>query len=99
MRSFEVPGMRPAAFVGAMRSKLVNRQLDRYVVISLDGDSLVVEMRWMGTTRFDFTVSPMDDGFRAELVGQRVAPIHAAFSDRFDHYFIDALGKVGAKVI
>jgi hypothetical protein len=99
MRSFEVPAKTPTAFVEEMRSALVAKQYDRYVALDLAGDSLVVELRWMGTTRFDFRVAPVGEGFRAEFVGQRVAPLHGAFSDRFEVYFEKALAKVGAKTI
>jgi len=99
MRSFEVPGTTPTAFVEEMRSGLAAKQYDRYVNLDLDGDSLVVELRWMGTSRFDFSVVEAGDGFRAEFVGQRVAPLHGAFSDRFEVYFEKALARVGAKAI
>ena len=99
MRSFEVPTMRPNDFVEAMRSKLAAKEFDRYVTLDLGGDGLTVELRWMGTTRFDYRVSAVDEGFRAELVGQRVAPLHRAFADRFESYFEEALAKVGARVV
>jgi len=99
MRSFEVPAMPPTAFVETMRSKLAAKEFDRYVTLDLRGDSLIVELRWMGTTRLDYRVQPQGDGFRAELVGQRVAPLHTAFTDRFEHYFEDALAKAGARTV
>lgn len=99
MRSFEVPGTTPSAFVEEMRSALVAKEYDRYVVLDLDGDSLIVELRWMGTTRFDFRIRPAGEGFRAEFVGQRVAMLHSAFSDRFEIYFDKALAKVGARTV
>ena len=99
MRSFKVPRIGPDEFVDVMRRKLAAKEFDRYVILDLNGDSLVVELRWMGTTRFDYRIEPTDDGFCAELVGQRVATLHAAFSDRFEGYFEDALSKVGATAI
>ncbi|MEX1310529.1 MAG: hypothetical protein AB1Z65_08940 [Candidatus Sulfomarinibacteraceae bacterium] len=99
MKSFEVPGTSPSAFVEEMRSALAARQYDRYVSLDLDGDSLVVEFRWMGASRFDFRVVPAGEGFRAEFVGQRIAPLHNAFSDRFEVTFEKALARVGARAI
>ena len=99
MRSFEVPDTTPTAFVEEMRSSLAAKQYDRYVDLDLDGDSLVVELRWMGTTEFRFRIRPSGDGFRADFVDQRVAPLHGAFSDRFEVYFEKALAGVGAKAI
>jgi len=90
--------MSPVEFVAAIRAKLAARDFDRYVSVSLDGDRLGVELRWMGTTRFDYRTSPLGDGFRAELVDQRVAALHAPFAARFEGYFEEALTKVGARV-
>lgn len=90
--------MSPVEFVAAIRAKLAARNFDRYVSVSLDGDRLGVKLRWMGTTRFDYRTSPLGDGFRAELIDQRVSPFHAPFSGRFEGYFEEALANVGAKV-
>jgi len=98
MRSFEVSGMGPAEFVEKIESELVARAYDRYVSIHLNGIDLTVELRWMGTTRFSYRIAPKDKGFRAKLTRQRVAPLHAAFGDRFERYFEEALTKVGAKL-
>ncbi len=90
--------MEPAEFVGAIRAKLAARDFDRYVSISLDGDRLGVELKWMGTTRFGYRIETAGEGFRAELVSQKVSPFHAPFTDRFEGYFDEALAKVGAHV-
>ncbi len=99
MRSFEVSGMSPSEFVSKIVSELNAREYDRYVSVSLRGDDLAVVLSYMGTTRFDYRILPVDDGFRAELTGQRVAPLHAVFSDRFESYFEKALAKVGATTL
>jgi len=99
MRSFEVPGTTPNAFIEEMRFALAAKQYDRYVDLDLEGENLVVELRWMGTTEFTFRIRPARDGFRAEFVDQRVAPFHRAFSDRFESYFDNVLAKVGAKSV
>jgi len=98
MRSFDVPAMKPAEFAAAIRVKLAAREFDRYVSIGLEDDRLAVELRWMGTTRFDYLIMTEGEGFRAELVGQRFSPFHAVFRDRFEGYFEEALAKVGARV-
>ncbi len=98
MRSFEVDHLSPSRFVEAIQGQLAARGYDRYVSVDLSGDRLGVELKWMGTTRFGYRVSPGESGFRADLVDQRVSRFHAAFSDRFEGYFEEALEKVGAKV-
>jgi hypothetical protein len=90
--------MKPEEFVVAIRARLAAREFDRYVSISLDGDRLDVELRWMGATRFEYRIETAGEGFRAELVSQRVSPFHAPFAERFEGYFDEALAKVGATV-
>jgi hypothetical protein len=96
MQSFEVPHLTPQAFVEAIRSELASRDYDRHLRVVLVGDRLTVELKWVGTTRFDYRVEPLAGGFRAELVSQRISPFHAAFASRFDDYFEKALAAVGA---
>ena len=91
--------MGSAQFVEKIKSQLATREYDRYVSIHLNGADLTVELRWLGTTRFDYRISPLGEGFRAELVRQRVAPLHTTFGGRFETYFEEALAKVGARVV
>ena len=98
MRSFEVDRLNPSMFVERINGELATRTYDRFVSIHLKGDDLTVEIRWMGTTRFDYRVEVEGDGFRAELLDQKVSPFHAPFASRFEGYFEEALAKVGAKV-
>ena len=91
--------MQPAEFVATVRGGLAERGYDRHLTISLDDDRLTIEFRWMGATRFEYRIDERDSGFRADLVGQRIAPLHAAFSDRFEHYFEQALAELGAKTV
>ncbi len=91
--------MQPIEFVEAIREKLADRDYDRYVSIDLVNDRLSVQLKWMGTTRFNYRIDPEGEGFRAELVSQKVSPFHAPFADRFEGTFEEALTKVGARVI
>jgi hypothetical protein len=99
MRSFEVSGMSPTDFVSEIANEIDAREFDRYVSVTLQGENLAVVLSYMGTTRFDYRIHLVGDGFRAELTGQSVAPLHAAFSNRFEDYFEKALAKVGATTI
>lgn len=96
MQAFDVPNLTPDEFMAAIHRELAARDYDRYLDLELDGDRLVVELRWMGTTRFNYRLNPTGEGFRAELVSRKVSPFHAAFASRFDEYFERALSKVGA---
>ncbi len=89
--------MTPGAFVTKVRGGLAERGYDRQVGVSLAGDRLTVEFRWMGTSRFLYRVTETGDGFRADLADQAVAPLHAPFADRFESYFNRALEELGAR--
>jgi len=99
MHSFDLSSTPPTEFVAEVRDGLAQRGYDRHVTVSLDRDRLTIEFRWMGTTRFEYRIDKRETGFRAEFVGQRISPLHAAFSDRFEHYFEQALHELGAKVV
>jgi len=88
--------MSRSEFVSRIVSEINAREFDRYLSVSLRGEDLVVVLSYMGTTKFDYRIHPVGDGFRAELTGQSVAPLHAVFSDRFEDYFEKALAKAGA---
>ena len=97
MKSFDVSHMTPTEFVASIRDELAERDYARYLALELDGARLNIELRWMGTTRFEYRVEPVGEGFRAELRTQKISPFHVVFADRFDEYFAKALAKVGAK--
>lgn len=88
--------MQPAEFITTVRDGLAARGYDRHLTVALDDDRLTIEFRWLGTTRFEYRLDERPRGFRAELVGQRIAPLHTGFSDRFDRYFAQALAELGA---
>jgi hypothetical protein len=98
MQSFEMPATTPSDFVARVRAELAKRGYDRNLAVRLEGDRLTVAFRWMGTTSFDYQVVETTDGFRADLVSQRISPFHAAFTDRFERYFKQALTELGATI-
>lgn len=99
MRSFEMPSTTPSEFVRRVRAGLAERGYDRHLAVSLDGDRLTVTFRWMGTTSFGYRITESGGGFRAELASQRISPLHAAFTDRFEQSFEQALDKLGATIV
>ena len=96
MRSFEMPTMQPAEFVARVRGELAERGYDRHLAVNLDGSRLTIEFRWMGTSRFDYRIETREQGFRADLVSERISPLHSAFTHRFEHYFEQALSELDA---
>jgi hypothetical protein len=99
MRSFEMSSIKPSELVRKVRAGLAERGYDRNLSVSLDGDRLTVTFHWMGTTSFDYRITESGDGFRADLMSRRISPLHAAFTDRLEHYFEQALDELGAKIV
>jgi hypothetical protein len=98
MKAFESLRMSPSEFVDAIRGELGRRGVSRYLDIRDDGDRMVLELRWMGTSRFIYRVEPLGEGFRAQLESQRISPLHAPFAGRFDDDLDRALARVGARL-
>jgi hypothetical protein len=98
MKAFQAPGLSPQEFVDGIRGELARLGVARYLEIRQDGDRLVLELRWMGTSRFVYRVEPEGDGFHARLDSQRISPIHAPFAGRFDDDLERALAAVGARL-
>jgi len=99
VKSFAVDRGTPAEFIDRVRRELADRDLNQYV--SLDGNEsvLVVTFHWMGSTELRYRLEPRGEGFRADLSGERVSPLHAAFRQSFDDRFDQVLAKVGATTI
>ncbi len=99
MQSFEFQSTTPIDFVDRVRAGLAARGYDRNLAITLESDRLIVRFCWLGASSFEYRVTESGDGFRADLVGQRVAPLHAPFADRFEGYFNQALEELGATAV
>jgi len=97
MRAFEVNDGTPEDFVERVAMALVERGLDDYVSLSLEGPELAARFRWMGTTELRYRLAANEGGFRADLIGERVSPLHAPFRGRFEERFDQVLKQVGAR--
>ena len=87
----------PLQFVERVRRELEQRGLGDHVSLWLEGNELVVQFRWMGTTVLRYRWHEAGGRLRAELVEERVSPFHGAFRQTFEDRFEQVLGKVGAK--
>lgn len=94
-----VPDGSPVDFVERVSELLAKRGLDKYVSLRLDGPGLVVRFRWMGATELHYRLAPGQRGFRADLVSERISPLHAPFRQRFEERFGEVLERVGAEAI
>ena len=99
MRAFAVSAGTPNEFVERVSRELDERGLGRYVDLHVDGSDLEVRFRWMGTSVLRYRLQTVDGGFRADLVGERMSPLHGGFRHAFEERFDQVLGKVGAKTV
>ena len=99
MHSFEVTEKTPEDFVAGVNRSLEEHGLASYVSVVVDGEDIVARIQWMGTTELRFRTRPNDEGFRADLQRQQVAPLHGAFQQSFEERFENVLAKVGAKLV
>jgi hypothetical protein len=99
VRAFEFEGGSAGEFVTRVRDALAERGLGEYVDVSLDGVELVVGFRWMGSSELRYRLSEYEQGFRAELAGERMSPFHAPFRQKFEDQFETVVGSVGARVV
>ena len=98
MRSFEVPGIDPDAFVARVRAELAGTELSRVVRIEHRGGELVVRFTRLGTSELRYDLVEGEEGFRARLSGERIALMHIPFRDAFDRNFEALISRVGGRV-
>jgi len=97
VRAFKVSEGTPGEFVERVSEALAERGLDQYVSLRLEGLNLVARFRWMGTTELRYRLNPGQNGFHADLVSERISPLHTPFRQRFEERFDQVLEHVGAQ--
>lgn len=98
MRSFEVPDVGPDEFIERVHTALAGRELERMVSLDHRGAELVVRFSRLGTSELRYALEEMGDGFRAELIHEQVALLHAAFRRTFEEHFEGVIARVGGRV-
>jgi hypothetical protein len=99
VKAFEFDGGTVTEFVGRVRALLLERGLADHVKLRSEGNELVVEFRWMGSSELRYRISGGPTGFRADLDGQRISPFHSPFRSQFEDRFEKVVDAVGARVV
>ena len=99
MRAFEFSDGSLAEFMEKARGALSQSGLAENVRLRRDGDDLVVDFSWMGTSELRYRLTQNEVGFRAEPSGQKISPFHLPFRQQFEDRFEKVVGAVGARVV
>jgi hypothetical protein len=97
IHAFEVVGMTPERFLEAVRGALARADLPARVDARLEGEQMVVRLSRLGTTVLRYDLVRSDGGFRADMVSERVAPLHAPFRAGYRDAMAHLLREVGAR--
>ncbi len=99
VKAFEFEDGSVEAFMARVRSKLSQKGYEDFVRMRYERGELVVVFQWMGSSELRYRISENDTGFRADLSGERMSPLHGAFRQAFEERFEKVVGSVGAKVV
>ena len=99
MKAFEFEGGSVEAGSERGRSERAEKGYENFVRMRRQGDELVVVFQWMGSSELRYRISENDTGFRAELSGERMSPLHGAFRQAFEERFDKVVGRVGARMV
>jgi hypothetical protein len=99
MRAFEFNDASLAEFIEKARGALSASGLAEHVRLRRDGDELVVDFSWMGTSELRYRLTLKEGGFRAEPSGEKISPFHLPFRQQFEDRFEKVVGAVGARVV
>jgi hypothetical protein len=99
VKAFEFNGGSVDAFITRVKDTLSRKGYEDFVRMRLEGGELVVVFQWMGSSELRYRISETDTGFRADLSGERMSPLHGAFRQAFEDRFDKVVGSVGANVV
>jgi hypothetical protein len=99
VQAFEFEGGSVDAFIARVRNKLSEKGYEDFVRMRHEGAELVIVFQWMGSSELRYRISENDTGFRADLAGERMSPLHGAFRQAFEERLDKVLGSVGARVV
>ncbi len=99
VRAFEFDGGSVEAFIARVMGEISAKGYEDFVRMRYDGGELVVVFRWMGSSELRYRISEHDTGFRADLSGERMSPLHGAFRQAFEERFDKVVGSVGARMV
>ncbi|MEY3901617.1 MAG: hypothetical protein RL189_923 [Pseudomonadota bacterium] len=97
MKSFESPTGTVAEFVKRVEASLQGRDLGEITKFALNGLELKVIFSKLGTTELKYKIENRSEGFRAELVSEKVALTHRPLKADITARLARVMEREGAK--
>ena len=98
MKSFSVTNTNAKAFVEKVNQQLSGRELGKIVSIAHSGNEITIRFSKLGTTELSYKLSGGEDGFTAELHGEKIAFAHNPFKSEIERKLTAVLKRIGASV-
>jgi hypothetical protein len=95
VRWFEIPAGSPWDFVEKATAVIEGRGLAEVASLTLEGETLTVRLQWLGVSTLSYALSDRSQGFRADLVHERVSPLHRSFQHGFESSLGDLVANLG----
>lgn len=97
MKAFESPTGTVADFVKRVEASLQGRDLGEITKFALNGLELKVIFSKLGTTELKYKIEDRSEGFRAELVSEKVALTHRPLKADITARLARVMEREGAK--
>lgn len=98
MKSFEVKGDSPDAFIAKVMTAIGGRDLGKIVSFKHASGEMSVIFSKLGTTEIKYSVDQTGEGFKAALKSEKVALAHRPFRSDIEGKLISVMKKLGARV-
>lgn len=97
MKSFTISTESSVAFASRVNTALNGRTLGSFVSVEGRPDAFFVRFDRLGKSEVEYAVTPLGDGFRAELKKESIAFAHRPFRTEIEGKLKKLVEKLGAK--
>ena len=97
MKAFTVDSESASAFAARVNSALSGRTLGSFVSVEGRPNAFFVRFDRLGKSEVEYRVTPVGDGFSAELAKESIAFAHRPFRAEIEGKLLKLVEKLGAK--
>ncbi len=99
MQSFEVRNESCGSFVGRCNEAISDKDAGHVLTVAFDGAQLVVSFNYLGRSTLCYEITPIPNGFRADLLRKKISTLHAPFRKAFDERFEKVVQDLGGQLV